>query len=64
MVDQTPGEMVIALRQDKIDLALTLHGIDLLSRDSMLVNWRLLGALLRFPSATGSRPKDRCLFHN
>ena len=31
MVDQTPGEMVIALRQDKIDLALTLHGIDLLS---------------------------------
>src|SRR5580692_4178691 len=33
MLDQTPGEMIIALRQDKIDLALTLHGIDLLSRD-------------------------------
>ena len=33
MLDQTPGEMIIALRQGEIDLALTLHGIDLLSRD-------------------------------
>ena len=33
MFDQTPGEMIIALQQGKIDLALTLHGIDLLSRD-------------------------------
>jgi DNA-binding transcriptional LysR family regulator len=33
MLDQTPGEMIIALRKGKIDLALTLHGIDLLSRD-------------------------------
>src|SRR4026208_838524 len=33
MLDQTPGEMIIALRQGKIDLALTLRGIDLLSRD-------------------------------
>jgi DNA-binding transcriptional LysR family regulator len=33
MLDQTPGEMIIALRQGKIDLALTLLGIDLLSRD-------------------------------
>ncbi|MEI9895842.1 MAG: LysR family transcriptional regulator, partial [Chthoniobacter sp.] len=33
MLDQTPGEMISALRQGKIDLALTLHGIDLLSRD-------------------------------
>jgi DNA-binding transcriptional LysR family regulator len=33
MLDQTPGEMIIALRQDKIDLALTLLGIDVLSRD-------------------------------
>jgi len=33
MLDQTPGEMIVALRQGKIDLALTLHGIDLLSRD-------------------------------
>ncbi|HEX3487588.1 MAG TPA: LysR family transcriptional regulator [Micropepsaceae bacterium] len=33
MLDQTPGEMIAALRQGKIDLALTLHGADLLSRD-------------------------------
>jgi len=33
MLDQTPGEMIIALRQGKIDLAMTLHGINLLSRD-------------------------------
>ena len=33
MLDQTPGEMIVALRQGKIDLALTLHGVDLLSRD-------------------------------
>jgi len=33
MLDQTPGEMIVALRQGKIDLALTLHGTDLLSRD-------------------------------
>src|SRR4249919_1706246 len=33
MLDQTPGEMIIALRQDKIDLALTLLGVDVLSRD-------------------------------
>lgn len=33
MLDQTPGEMIVALRRGQIDLALTLHGIDLLSRD-------------------------------
>lgn len=33
LLDQTPGEMIIALRQGKIDLALTLHGANLLSRD-------------------------------
>src|ERR1700685_1714206 len=33
MLDQTPGEMIIALREGKIDLALTLLGVDLLSRD-------------------------------
>jgi DNA-binding transcriptional LysR family regulator len=33
LLDQTPGEMIIALRQGEIDLALTLHGTDLLSRD-------------------------------
>src|SRR6202020_2491849 len=33
MLDQTPGEMIIALRQGKIDFALALPGINLLSRD-------------------------------
>ena len=33
MLDQTPGEMIIALRQGEIDLALTGLGVDLLSRD-------------------------------
>src|ERR1043166_3171771 len=33
MLDQTPGEMIIALRKSEIDLALTLLGIDLLARD-------------------------------
>jgi DNA-binding transcriptional LysR family regulator len=33
MLDQTPGEMIIALQQGKIDLAFTMHGIELLSRD-------------------------------
>ena len=33
MLDQTPGETIIALRQRKIDLALTSLGVDLLSRD-------------------------------
>ena len=33
MLDQTPGEMIIALRRGEIDLALTGHGADVLSRD-------------------------------
>src|SRR5882724_6058319 len=33
MLDQTPGEMIIALRRGEIDLALTGHGVELLSRD-------------------------------
>ena len=33
MLDQTPGEMIGALRRGEIDLALTGHGADLLSRD-------------------------------
>jgi DNA-binding transcriptional LysR family regulator len=33
MLDQTPGEMIIELRRGEIDLALTNHGVDLLSRD-------------------------------
>lgn len=33
MLDQTPGEMIFALRRGEIDLALTNLGTDLLSRD-------------------------------
>jgi DNA-binding transcriptional LysR family regulator len=33
LLDQTPGEIIIALRQGEIDLALTGLGADLLSRD-------------------------------
>jgi len=33
MLDQTPAGMIVALRQGTIDLALTMHGIDLLARD-------------------------------
>src|SRR5437867_11394543 len=33
MLDLTPGEQIIALRRGEIDLALTNHGADLLSRD-------------------------------
>jgi DNA-binding transcriptional LysR family regulator len=33
MLDQTPGETIVALRQGKIDFALTLLGVALLSRD-------------------------------
>src|SRR5260370_7803697 len=33
MLDQTPVEMISALRRGEIDLALTHHGADLLSRD-------------------------------
>ena len=64
MLDQTPGEMIVALRQGKIDLALTLLGIDLLARDFYARKIATVRVWLRFPSVTGSRPKDRCLFHN
>jgi len=33
MLDQTPGEMILALRRGEIDLALTGNGVELLSRD-------------------------------
>src|SRR5258706_927486 len=33
MLDLTPGEQITALRRGEIDLALTHHGADLLSRD-------------------------------
>ena len=66
MLDQSPGEMIIALRHDEIDLALSLaRSATTCSRAiSMLVKSRLFGVSLRFPSVIGSRPKDRFLFHN
>src|SRR5258706_11097931 len=33
MLDQTPGEMIIALRRGENELALTRHGADVLSRE-------------------------------
>jgi molybdate transport repressor ModE-like protein len=49
MLDQTPGEMIIALRQGKIDLALTLHGIDLLSRDFYIRKIATVKSLVTLP---------------
>ncbi|MEY2575778.1 MAG: hypothetical protein QOF80_1265 [Verrucomicrobiota bacterium] len=49
MLDQTPGEMIIALRQGKIDLALTLHGIDLLSRDFYIRKIATVKSLVALP---------------
>src|SRR3984893_18622054 len=49
MLDQTPGEMIIALRQGKIDLSLTLHGIDLLSRDFYARKLATVSSLVTLP---------------
>jgi molybdate transport repressor ModE-like protein len=49
MLDQTPGEMIIALRQGKIDLALTLHAIDLLSRDFYIRKIATVRSLVALP---------------
>jgi len=49
MLDQTPGEMIIALRQGKIDLALTLHGIDVLSRDFFARKLATVGSVVALP---------------
>jgi len=51
MLDQTPGEMIIALRQGKIDLALTLHGIDLLSRDFYARKLATVRSLVALPAS-------------
>jgi DNA-binding transcriptional LysR family regulator len=51
MLDQTPGEMIIALRQGKIDLALTLHGIDLLSRDFYARKLATIRSLVALPAS-------------
>src|ERR1700722_18561969 len=49
MLDQTPGEMIIALRQGKMDLAFTMHGIDLLSRDFDTRKLATVGSLVALP---------------
>jgi molybdate transport repressor ModE-like protein len=49
MLDQTPGEMIIALRRGEIDLALTLHGIDLLSRDFYIRKIATVKSLVALP---------------
>jgi DNA-binding transcriptional LysR family regulator len=49
MLDQTPGEMITALRQGEIDLALTLHGIDLLSRDFYIRKIATVRSLVALP---------------
>jgi molybdate transport repressor ModE-like protein len=49
MLDQTPGEMIAALRQGEIDLALTLHGIDLLSRDFYARKLATVGSVVALP---------------
>src|ERR1700680_3015240 len=51
MLDQTPGEMIIALRQGQIDLALTLHGIDLLSRDFYARKLATVRSLVALPAS-------------
>jgi hypothetical protein len=55
MLDQTAGEIITALRGDEIDLALTVGGADLLSRDRVWlhsplgIRW-LLKSKFQFPS--------------
>jgi DNA-binding transcriptional LysR family regulator len=49
MLDQTPGEMITALRQGEIDLALALHGADLLSRDFYIRKLATVRSLVVLP---------------
>ena len=49
MLDQTPGEMIIALREGKIDLALTLLGIDVLARDFYTRKLATVRSVVAFP---------------
>ncbi len=49
MLDQTPGEMIMALRQDKIDLALTLLGVDVLARDFYARKLASVGSVVALP---------------
>ena len=49
MLDQTPGEMIIALRQGEIDLALTGQGADLLARDFYTLKLASVPSLVALP---------------
>jgi DNA-binding transcriptional LysR family regulator len=49
MLDQTPGEMIIALRRGEIDLALTNHGAALLSRDFYTYKLASVPSLVALP---------------
>jgi molybdate transport repressor ModE-like protein len=49
MLDQTPGEMIIALRRGEIDLALTNHGVELLSRDFYTYKLASVPSLVALP---------------
>jgi DNA-binding transcriptional LysR family regulator len=49
MLDQSPGEMIIALRQGKIDLALSVNGIDLLSRDFYVRKLATVSSVVALP---------------
>jgi DNA-binding transcriptional LysR family regulator len=51
MLDQTPGEVIAALRQGEIDLALTLHGTDLLSRDFYARKLATVRSLVSLPGS-------------
>jgi molybdate transport repressor ModE-like protein len=64
MLDQTPGEMISALRQGEIDLALTLHGIDLLSRDFYARKLATVRSVVALPVSHRLAAENRCLFHN
>jgi DNA-binding transcriptional LysR family regulator len=51
MLDQTPGEMIVALRQGEIDLALTFHSADLLSRDFYVRKLATVRSLVVLPAS-------------
>jgi len=50
MLDLTPGEQITALRRGEIDLALTHHGTDLLSRDFYTRKLATIPSLAVLPS--------------
>jgi DNA-binding transcriptional LysR family regulator len=51
MLDQTPGEMIVALRRGEIDLALTFHSADLLSRDFYVRKLATVRSLVVLPAS-------------